>query len=212
MTMQNEGPASDSALAAVVESALNGYLALDPEIRARLTTLDGSIIAMQFKGLDHCLYFLPAGEHVTVLGRYEGEPDTLLAGTPVSLLRLATMRSEEELFDSGVEFHGNTETGERFRDILASVDIDWEELLSRFTGDSAAHGIRNLARDLSATASAGLETLREDISEYLREESRLLPTAIEVDNLLEDIDKLRLDTDRLEARIQRLEQTRKDQA
>lgn len=203
---------SSSALAAVIETALNGYLALDPEVRSRCAALDGSVIAMQLKGLALTLYFLPTTDRIDVLGHYEGEPDTLLTGTPASLFRLAVVRSEEQLFNSGVEFHGDTEKGERFRDILASVDIDWEELLSRVTGDAIAHQMGNVARSLTATATQGLTSLQEDVSEYLREESRLVPTAIEVNNLLEEIDTVRLDTDRLEARIQRLEKLHKDKS
>lgn len=203
---------SSSALAAVIETALNGYLALDPEVRSRCAALDGSVIAMQLKGLALTLYFLPTTDRIDVLGHYEGEPDTLLTGTPASLFRLAVVRSEEQLFNSGVEFHGDTEKGERFRDILASVDIDWEELLSRVTGDAIAHQMGNMARSLTATATQGLTSLQEDVSEYLREESRLVPTAIEVDNLLEEIDTVRLDTDRLDARIQRLEKLHKDKS
>lgn len=203
---------SSSALAAVIETALNGYLALDPEVRSRCAALDGSVIAMQLKGLALTLYFLPTTDRIDVLGHYEGEPDTLLTGTPASLFRLAVVRSEEQLFNSGVEFHGDTEKGERFRDILASVDIDWEELVSRVTGDAIAHQMGNMARSLTATATQGLTSLQEDVSEYLREESRLVPTAIEVNNLLEEIDTVRLDTDRLEARIQRLEKLHKDKS
>lgn len=203
---------SSSALAAVIETALNGYLALDPEVRSRCAALDGSVIAMQLKGLELTLYFLPTTDRIDVLGHYEGKPDTLLTGTPASLFRLAVVRSEEQLFNSGVEFHGDTEKGERFRDILASVDIDWEELLSRVTGDAIAHQMGNMARSLTATTTQGLTSLQEDVSEYLREESRLVPTAIEVNNLLEEIDTVRLDTDRLEARIQRLEKLHKDKS
>lgn len=206
----DKGTSAGTALAAVIETALNTYLALDPEIRSRFATLAGSVIAMHLRGLGLTVYVVPHVDRVEVLGHYEGEPDTLISGSPANLFRLAVMRSGEQLFDSGVEFHGDTEKGERFRDLLASVDIDWEELLSRITGDSVAHRAGNVARSLGDTASQGLRSLEEDISEYLREESRLLPTAIEVNNLLEDIDTLRLDTDRLEARIRRLEKQLRD--
>lgn len=192
-------------LAGAVESAMNGYLALDPEVRARLTSLDGKVICIALKGFDLRLYFLPVEEHIEVLSHYEGEPDTLLVGTPTDLLRLAALQSEEKLFETGVEFHGDTELGEQFREILNGAEIDWEELLSRVTGDALARQLGNLARGVADTVTKGAATLRQDVSEYLREESRLLPTAIEVKNFLEDVDHLRLDADRLEARVQRLE-------
>jgi ubiquinone biosynthesis protein UbiJ len=192
-------------LAGAVESAMNGYLALDPEVRTRLRSLDGKVICIALKGFDLRLYFVAAEERIEVLSHYEGEPDTLLVGSPTDLLRLVALQAEEKLFDTGVEFHGDTELGEKFREILIGAEIDWEELLSHVTGDPLAHQLGNLARGVADTIAKGAATLRQDVSEYLREESSLLPTAIEVDNLLEDVDRLRLDTDRLEARIQRLE-------
>lgn len=192
-------------LAGAVESALNGYLALDPEVRTRLTSLNGKVICIALKGFDLKLYFLPVDERIEVLDHYEGEPDTVLIGTPTDLFRLATLQSEEKLFDSGVEFHGDTELGEHLREILSGTEIDWEELLSRVTGDPLARQLGNVARGVADTFATGTATLQQDVSEYLREESRLLPTVIEVDNFLEDVDRLRLDTDRLEARVQRLE-------
>ena len=198
-------------LVGAVESALNGYLALDPEMRSRVTTLHGKVICIELKGFDLRLYFRPVGERIEVSSHCEGEPDTSLIGTPTDLLRLVTLQSEEKLFDSGMEFHGDTELGEQFRDILRDSEIDWEELLSRVTGDPLARQLGNLARGVADTLAKSAVTLRQDVSEYLREESRLLPTAIEVENFLEDVDRLRLDTDRLEARVQRLEEAlRKD--
>ena len=47
-------------------------------------------------------------------------------------------------------------------------------------------------------AGSSLESM---ITEYLQEESELLPTAIEVDNFSNSVDELRLATDRLQAHI-----------
>jgi ubiquinone biosynthesis protein UbiJ len=46
------------------------------------------------------------------------------------------------------------------------------------------------------------------MAEYLTEESRDLPTRIEVDEFLADVDRLREATDRLEARLAALEKPR----
>ena len=44
-----------------------------------------------------------------------------------------------------------------------------------------------------------------DTSEYLREESGVLPTRVEIEAFMEEIDQFRSDVDRLEARIRRSE-------
>ena len=48
--------------------------------------------------------------------------------------------------------------------------------------------------------------MRLNTQEYLQEESRLTPADAEVRHYLDAVDTLRLDTDRLEARLKRLEQ------
>lgn len=194
-----------TAAIAALESALNGYLALDPDTLARLAELEGRVIGLQWRGTALALYFLPGAGGVQVLGHYEGEPDTLLSGSPLALAELGLGGDRERaLFSGAVEIRGDTATGQRFQQILQAMDIDWEEHLSRLVGDTAAHQAARLAREGQAYARHSADTLRQDLGEYLTEEARLLPARIEVENLLGDIDRLRMDVDRLEARVQRL--------
>jgi ubiquinone biosynthesis protein UbiJ len=59
-------------------------------------------------------------------------------------------------------------------------------------------------RRTSHWAAENLKTLVSDLSEYLTEEARLLPTRIELDNWTVDVDELRMAVDRIEARLRRL--------
>lgn len=194
-----------AAVTATLETAINRYLALDPDTLARMAALEGRVIGVQWRGTALALYFLPGPDGVQLLNRYEGEPDTLLIGSPFALAELGLGGDREKtLFSGSVEVKGDTETGQRFQDILAAMDIDWEEHLSRVIGDVAAHQAGNLAREGARQANRSADTLRRDLGEYLTEESRLLPARIEVENFLADVDRLRLDVDRLEARVRRL--------
>jgi ubiquinone biosynthesis protein UbiJ len=51
----------------------------------------------------------------------------------------------------------------------------------------------------------GRHTLEQDVNEYLHEELRLLPTRVEIENFGADVARLGMDTDRLAARIRRLQ-------
>jgi ubiquinone biosynthesis protein UbiJ len=106
-----------------------------------------------------------------------------------------------------VDIQGDTDTGEQFQDILSAVDWDWEEQLSRITGDVLAHQAGKLARKATLFIKNSRSTLQQDISEYLQEEVRLLPARIEVGYFLEEVDQLRADVDRLSARVDRLSRT-----
>jgi len=201
---------STSTLAAALETALNLYLKQDPLALQRCEKLDGKVIAVDITDLGLSLYFLPGRTGVLVAGNYEGEVDTRLRGTVPGFARLTLGSREDALFKGAVEIQGDTDTGHRFQSVLAGVDWDWEEHLSRLTGDLVAHQAGILVRKAQHFFRDSRATLQQDLSEYLQEEARLLPTAIEVRYFLDDVDQLRTDVDRLAARVERLRQAGAD--
>jgi ubiquinone biosynthesis protein UbiJ len=201
-----------TAIAAALEIAINGVLQLDPETVARLDTVQGKVIAIELRGLNVALYLLPQHDSLTVFAHFEGEPDTVLRGTPVALARMGlAQHAGDVLFKGDVEISGDVELGQQFRNILDGLDIDWEEHLSRFTGDVVAHQLGELMRSARQWGQQSMDTLGRDAAEYLQEERRELPNPAEVEDLLSQVDTLRSDTDRLEARILRLEKQRENQ-
>ena len=82
-------------------------------------------------------------------------------------------------------------------------------LVARVLGDVAARQVANIARgflDWGRKASGSLAT---NVVEFLQEEGRDVPTRVEVEEFLEGVDRLRDDAERLEARLARLEATRR---
>lgn len=192
------------ALAAVLESALEQYLKQDPGVLSQCAALQGKVIALEIRDLGLELFFLPNPDGVQVLGHCEQVPDTVLGSTLSGFARMALGSQEEALFGGTVDIRGDTEAGQEFQDILTAVDLDWEEQLSQLTGDVIAHQTGKLMRKSRQYLGETQDTLEQNLSEYLQEEARLLPTRIEMQHLLDDIDHLRNDTDRLAARVARL--------
>ena len=196
-----------AALAAALESALDLYLQQDPEALRRCGGMEGKVIALDITGLGVSLYFLPGPDGIQVVGHFEGQADTRLRGSPLGFARMALGSRDDTLFEGAVEIQGDTETGQQLQDILVSAEWDWEEQLSRLTGDVVAHQIGTLARRARHFLGSSRGTLERDISEYLQEESLLLPCRIEIERFLDEVDCLRADLDRLSARVERLLQT-----
>ena len=196
---------ASSTLAAALESALDLYLRQDPENAERAARLQGSVIALSVTGTGITLYFLPDASGVQVLGHYEGDVTTHLSGSPAGFARLALDRREDALFQGAVKIDGDAATGQQFQALLADTDLDWEELLSRVTGDVIAHQAGRVVAHLRRALREGGETLANDTGEYLQEEARLLPTAVEVRYFLDDVDRLRDDAERLQTRVERLQ-------
>lgn len=193
-----------AAVLAGLEITLNRYLGLDPETLSRLAGLTGKLIAVELRGLGVTLYMAPHGGGIQLLRDFDGTPDAVISGTPVSLARVGLGEERGLLFAGEVEIRGDVTLGQRFEAVLREIDIDWEEQLSGFVGDVAAHQVGNLVREVLNWGAKSVDTFGRDISEYLQEESRYLPHRDEVNKFLAAVDVLRNDVERLEARVKRL--------
>ena len=195
----------DVAALAMLEQALNAALALDPRTVARLARLEGRVIAIELSGTGIRLTLQPTVEgRLRLMGDYDGEVDTTLRGAPFAMLRMSSGRTGEGLFRGGVEIDGDVELGTQIQRLFEQLDIDWEEHLSRLTGDIIAHQIGNTVRDLFAWGERAAEHLGRDSADYLQEEREVLPVDWEVEEFIQGVDTLRSDVDRIEARIKRL--------
>ena len=72
----------------------------------------------------------------------------------------------------------------------------------------AARRLANVARGFIDWGRKTAGSFTGSVVEYLQEEDRDLPTRVEVDEFLESVDQLRDASERLEARLARLEAAR----
>ncbi len=187
---------------ASLETALNNYLALDPEIMQRFADFEGRVIAIEILGLNETLYLFPGMDGFMVMSEFDGDADTTLSGTPVALAKLGmTDDATKALFTGEVIISGDTRLGHQFKKILSQLDIDWEEQLSKLVGDLTAHQIGNAARDFAKWFKRSTSSIQMDLGEYLQEEARMVATRPEIDRFVKEVDELRDAVERLEARI-----------
>lgn len=193
-----------------IETAINAILVLDPETCDRLAAMHGRVIRVVLSGTGIQFDFIPGHDgRVNLLAGAEGDPDATLHGKPIDLLRASDeAEGHAELFAGRVQIEGDVSLAQHFSEALAGLDIDWEEQLSRLVGDIAAHEIGEAARAIRRHADRTGQSARSNLSEYLTEEARLLPHRFEAEAFLADVDTLRDDAARLEARIALLEQAR----
>lgn len=195
------------SVTAGLETALNTALRLDPAAFGRLAKFSDKVIALELQGLDLTLYLLPGPNGISLMSQYPAEPDTILSGTPLAMAKMALgPDASKVLFAGEVTIRGDVETGQRFKRVLDELDIDWEEQLSRYSGDIVAHKLGDLVRATAAWGQQALNILGQDAAEYLQQEGQDLPLPAAVRQYLHEVDTLRDDTARLEARVARLHQ------
>ena len=189
--------------ATLLETFLNGYLRLDLDSQAKLAELSGKVFQLELSDWQLTLYLLPRAENIRIKREFEGDIDVAIQVSSVfSLLRLARgdLAAEQDIY-----IQGDMHSARRLQQVLKTLEIDWEEQLSRLVGDIPAHQFGNLARKISLWGQQAVDKLQADVSEYLLYEKQQLPPRIRVERFLNDVDILRSDTDRLAARIQRLQ-------
>jgi ubiquinone biosynthesis protein UbiJ len=195
------------SVTAGLEAALNTALRLDPEVFNRLRKFSGKVIAVELQGLDLTLYLLPSANGISLMSQYPAEPDTILSGTPLAIAKMALgPDASKVLFAGEVTIRGDVETGQQFKRLLDELDIDWEELLSRYSGDIVAHKLGDMIRLTTAWGKQALNILGQDAAEYLQQEGQDLPLPATVRQFMQEVDAVRDDTARLEARVARLHQ------
>jgi ubiquinone biosynthesis protein UbiJ len=201
----SRAPRIPEAALSLLEGTINRYLALDPEGAGRLAALQGRLICIELSGFGTRLYLIPGTNRVQIFGHYEAKPDCVLRGTPLALANMGLTRHKEgPLFSGEVQVEGDTDLAQQFGDLLGGLEVDWEEQLSRLVGDPIAHQVGQRIRAAGRWGRHSRETLAADLTEYLQEEARILPTRYEVQEFLDAVDGLRDDGERLAARVERL--------
>lgn len=192
-------------ITALIEISFNRYLALDPDAKSELKKLSGKTLKIIIRELDLPIFLHVNGMQLNVLSVYEDEVDASMCASMFDLAKLALVNdSGESMLGGEIEMSGNMEVGRQFRSILKNVDIDWEEVVSKYTGDIVAHQLGNTVRAISQWGGDTINSLSKDMSEYLQEESRELPSSSEVKQFLKSVDEVRLSVERAEARIKLL--------
>jgi ubiquinone biosynthesis protein UbiJ len=132
--------------------------------------------------------------------------DVVLSGSPLALLALLREDPQAVIRRGEAQLTGDAEAGQRFQELAQLLRPDLEAGLARVIGDIPAYGVGSLLRKALDYSRASVATQAQNFGEYVTHERRLLVPRAEGTQFLEEVDALRESTDRLAARIARLEQ------
>lgn len=184
---------------------LNRQIRAQTSARVLCESLNETCAAIRVRDTSLVAYLLIDSGQVSLAGEYALEPDVVISGTLLSLLQLAGSANEDLIRRGDLELTGDAHIATQLKKLLELARPDPEEELSRLVGDVAAHGIGDVVRGIGQWGRDARGILRQNIGEYLQEESRALPSRYEVERFRGRVELLRDDVARLEARIRRLE-------
>lgn len=191
----------------LIEAAINRYIELDPEMLDKLAVFDGKVIKIEIVGTGKTLFMFPGKHGIHISMTHEGEVDTVLRGSPLSLFKMGVVPNAATMLLKGeVEISGNMRLGHQFKSVFSQMDIDWSEPLAELVGDALAYQMQQSGKKLSQWGKDSIRSVSTSLSEYLQEESRDVVTATELEIFNDAVDQIRNDVDRLQAKINLLRQ------
>lgn len=187
-----------------LESALNHALSLDPETQSKLSTLEGRSVQMHLRGIELALAVTVEGSRLKV-GPAPERSDLRVAASPGSLLSMLFRRHGESLAPGKVDIAGDAELARRLEKLAGGFAPDIEAAFTRTFGEVIGVPLAKAVRDGLVHARETAAHFAQDGAAWLRDETQLAVAPGEVESFLDDVDTLRERTERLDARLARLE-------
>jgi ubiquinone biosynthesis protein UbiJ len=202
---------------AAAEALLNRGIGSSRQGAALARRLEATALRVDIVGMASIRVSVRSGRLALIAVDRDTDDDAnaALSGSPLALANL--LRTEGAAAARGatrtpVQIRGDAEIANAYRELIGLARPDLEEELSRLVGDLPARRLSQLARSTVEWARNTRRTAALNIAEYLQEESRDLVNRPELEEFLRGVDQLRETTDRVEARLARLERRLKGSA
>ena len=193
------------ALLAAAEQGLRQVLSLDSTALARLGKMQGKVIAIECASPPLNLFLLPGNDGLRLAAHWQASADCTLKAPASRLLQLALAQDKSAVLHADdVDLSGDSTVMLELADLLQTLELDWEYQLSRWLGPVGGQLLGSNLRSTAQWTSSSLGHLRDNLADYLSEESRTLVGKREAEARFNELDQLKISLDRLEARIQRL--------
>ena len=189
-----------------IENLVNKALSLDEDTLHALAKLEGKVVAFEFSNTNLTVFLFPSITGLVINTAYDNKADVLIKGSPTNfIMMLASSKRGNASLPTDMQVMGDIGLAQRFQAIMQNIEIDLEEPLSKWLGDTAAYQLGKFVRSTRRFAANTGKTLAMDMSEYLRFETSMLPDDLLVEEFCKEVDVLREDADRLSQRINKLE-------
>lgn len=184
----------------ITDLLINKILAANTETAQYLSYLNGKTIGITCRTRDDTrvmlamyIIFEAASLHTT-LARPQNIDCMICAPYP-ELINLFLHKH------GNIQVQGEIELAAQFRALITNMQIDFTELLTPYLGDILATETTKGGQKLyNYFANTGRQLIKMG-TEYLQEETRILPTEPELEEFAEQVHETRLAVDRLAAKI-----------
>lgn len=200
-----EAPLLPHAVLAATEAVLTQALRLDSTALPRLARLQGHVVALHCSAPRGALYLLPGADGLRLAAHWAAPATCTLQAPASRLLQLLASRDKTRVLHApDVQLEGQSSVLLELAAILQDLEPDWEGALAERLGPLGALALARPLQQLWRWQRETRTRLGEDLADWLSEELHSLIGQREAEARFAELDALKLDLERLEARCARL--------
>jgi ubiquinone biosynthesis protein UbiJ len=201
-------PAAQLVLSAI-ELGVNQLLSLDNKTPERLKKLNGKQLGIELKELNHTIV-VAFSDRIDLLlpdtvNPSEAETDVWDCKITLSILSAKELQDPSRITQlikqDKLDVIGDMQIAQDFSALVKELDIDWEEHLSRYTGDVIAHQAIKTGKQIHNSAKSQLQKLANIVSQGALEEKKIAAPALAVTHFADQVHQTRADVERLQSRL-----------
>lgn len=185
---------------------INRLLKKDPRTEAYFKKLEGKRLRIEITDLNLTWEIYFKGYKLKLARMSAHAIDTVIKGSFRTFSSLLFTDDPTRIRQLTIE--GDLNLSENVYALLTQFEIDWEEQLSQWIPDIFAHQFFQVIQKAQQKKQRVVDSLFQNVSEYVQEEAKLSISKSELNEFMEEVDCLRDNTDRLNARLLWLEQKR----
>lgn len=176
---------------------LNHIFSQNDWMSSKLKKFKDKIVFFKISEIE--MYFKINAQGLLVLTEKEVIPDTSIFMKVNSFFNQIISNKNKD-----ISIQGDIDLAKEVSEILKKIRWDVEEDLSKIVGDVAANRLGRIGKNFLSGSKSAAINIAEAFKEYWEEENPLIAKKFRVERLLNDIDLISEDVDRLEAKINNL--------
>jgi ubiquinone biosynthesis protein UbiJ len=202
--------AADVVIERLLDRAVAQAVADSPRAASLIERLRGRRLAIQVRGTPWSTVIESTGRTLKAQrcadASGHADTDAKITGAPLSLLALAGKDAQAVIQRGDVRIEGDAEIAQQFRELGLLLRPDLEAGMARVVGRSGAHIAMRGMRAVADWTRAAAWTSVRNVAEYLAHETGDLVSRPEAQHYLAGVDQVREQLDRIDARLQVMEQ------
>ena len=187
-----------------VNSAINQVLDMDADNKRAIAELDSKVLRIEFTDIESSFTAEFVDEGIHLSHDSDAEADIVIRSTVVTFTA-ALLRDGRDLSQlQMMEITGDIKLAQQLFITFKSLEIDFEEELSRHVGDVPARSVFFAFRRLKSMVTGEHPDVSTAINHALTERYAVAPPRPRVERFKDQVDELSADTARLEQHVERL--------